>query len=146
LPRPPLPSPDWKPPGRAEREAEVRAAFTAAAIPGTGPAEAAIKTALEKLAEEKRAKVLADALRDDWKEIRERVLERLPPYGELRALMIRGGCPVLPAEINLSRGGVIAAARRVQMIRNRYTVVDMAWDMGVFEKVLAQIEAGPCLR
>ncbi|MDR0759777.1 MAG: sn-glycerol-1-phosphate dehydrogenase [Treponema sp.] len=142
---PPLPALGWKPPTRAEREAEVRAAF-AAAIPGTGPADAAVKTALEKLADEKHARVLGDALRDNWKEIREKVRERLPPYGELRDLLARGGCPVLPEEINLSRNEVIAAARRVQMIRNRYTAVDLAWDLGVFTGVLAKMEAGPYLR
>jgi glycerol-1-phosphate dehydrogenase [NAD(P)+] len=143
---PPLPARDWKLPGRAEREAAVRSAFTTPAIPGTGPAEAAVKTALEKLPDEKRARALAEALRGNWKELREKVLERLPPYGELRDLMALGGCPVLPAEINLSRGEVIATARRAQMIRNRYTVLDLAWDLGVFEEVLAKMEEGPCLK
>jgi glycerol-1-phosphate dehydrogenase [NAD(P)+] len=142
---PPPPTPRWKLPSRAEREAAVRAAFTTPAIKGTKPAEAAVKTALEKLADEKKAAILADRLRDNWKEIRDKVLERLPPYGELKKLMAGGGCPVLPAAINLSREDVIATARRAQMIRNRYTVVDLAWDLGVFEDVLAKVEAGPYL-
>jgi glycerol-1-phosphate dehydrogenase [NAD(P)+] len=142
---PPLPSPGWKPPAGTEREAEVRAAFTTAAIRGTKPADAAVKTALEKLADEKQTAVLADALRDNWKEIREKVREKLPPYSELRDLLARAGCPVLPGEINLKRGEVIATARRAQMIRNRYTVLDLAWDLGVFEETLAKMEAGPYL-
>ncbi|MDR0377888.1 MAG: sn-glycerol-1-phosphate dehydrogenase [Spirochaetaceae bacterium] len=142
---PPLPSPDWRRPSRAEREAEVRAAFTTPAIRGTKPADAAVRTALEKLGDEKHAAALADALRDNWKEIRENVREKLPPYGELRDLLARGGCPVLPGEINLTRSEVIAAARRAQMIRNRYTVLDLAWDVGVFEETLARMEAGPYL-
>jgi hypothetical protein len=28
------------------------------------------------------------------------------------------------------------------MIRNRYTVLDLAWDLGAFEEVLAGMEAG----
>jgi glycerol-1-phosphate dehydrogenase [NAD(P)+] len=143
---PPLPAPGWKPPAKAEREGAVRAAFTTPAITGTKPADAAVKTALEKLMDEKQAKALADALRDNWKDIRDKVLERLPSYGELRDLMAQGGCPVLPEEINLSRAEVIATARRAQMIRNRYTVTDLAWDLGVFEEVLAKMEAGPYLR
>jgi hypothetical protein len=35
---------------------------------------------------------------------------------------------------------VIAAARRAQMIRNRYTVLDLAWDLGVFEEILSRFE------
>jgi glycerol-1-phosphate dehydrogenase [NAD(P)+] len=55
--------------------------------------------------------------------------------------MQEGGCPVLPEEINLTRTQTIATARRAQMIRNRYTVLDLAWDLGVFEEVLSKIEA-----
>jgi glycerol-1-phosphate dehydrogenase [NAD(P)+] len=142
---PPVPSADWKPPAQAEREAAVRSAFTTQAISGPGPVDAAVKTALEKLRSEKQAKELADALRDNWKEIREKVLEKLPPYGKLKDLMVRGGCPVLPGEINLTRREVIATARRAQMIRNRYTVLDLAWDLGVFEETLTKMEAGPYL-
>ena len=71
-------------------------------------------------------------------------MEQLIPYGELRALMERGGCPLRPEEINLTRSKVIADSRRAQMIRNRYTVLDMAWDMGVFEDVLAEMEVSEC--
>jgi glycerol-1-phosphate dehydrogenase [NAD(P)+] len=143
---PPLPAPGWKLPTRAERETAVRTAFTTAAIAGTKPADAAVKTAIEKLGDEKQTKLLTDALRDNWKEIRDRVLERLPAYGDLKDLMACGGCPVLPGAINLNRSKVIATARRAQMMRNRYTVLDLAWDMGVFEEVLTKIEAGPYLR
>jgi glycerol-1-phosphate dehydrogenase [NAD(P)+] len=125
-----------KRPGPAEREAEIRAAFG-----GTAPEAGAVKTALEKLQDEKSAAALADALRDRWKEIREAVLERLLPYGELRALMKKGGCPLRPEDINLTRERAIAASRRAQMIRNRYTVLDLAWDLGVFDDVLARLEA-----
>jgi glycerol-1-phosphate dehydrogenase [NAD(P)+] len=59
--------------------------------------------------------------------------------------LARGGCPVLPGEIGLTRAKVIADARRAQMIRNRYTVLDLAWDLGVFDETLAKMEAGPCL-
>jgi hypothetical protein len=43
--------------------------------------------------------------------------------------MESAGCPVLPQTINLTRSQ--AAARRAQMIRNRYTVLDLAWDRGL---------------
>jgi glycerol-1-phosphate dehydrogenase [NAD(P)+] len=113
----------------------VRAAFR-----GIAAEEGAIKTALEKLLPAKTAGVLGGALRDNWKQILERVLEQLLPYGELRTLMERGGCLLRPEEINLTRTKIIADSRRAQMIRNRYTVLDMAWDIGVFEDVLAEME------
>jgi glycerol-1-phosphate dehydrogenase [NAD(P)+] len=143
---PPLSAPAWRRPSRAEREAEVRAAFKVPAISGPKPAEAAVKTAREKLLDDAQAKALAEALRDNWQAIREKVREKLPPYGDLRALLKEGGCPVLPEEINLKRSEVIATARRAQMIRNRYTVLDLAWDLGVFEEILTKMEEGPYLR
>jgi glycerol-1-phosphate dehydrogenase [NAD(P)+] len=145
-PRPPLPAPSRRRPGREEREAEVRrnlesSGFGRPAI-GSEPARAAVvKTALEKLGD--RGETLAAALRDNWGKIRDRVLARLSPYGELRALLARGGCPLRPEELNLTRGGVIATARRAQMIRNRYTALDLAWDLGVFEEILSRMEESP---
>jgi glycerol-1-phosphate dehydrogenase [NAD(P)+] len=139
--RPDLPASSWKRPTPAERAASVRAAFHRAAIPGPGAAAAAVKTAGDKLLDERAAKTLAEALRDHWPEIRRAVQEQLPPYGEIRDLLARGGCPVIPGEIGLTRAQIIADARRAQMIRNRYTVLDLAWDLGAFEEVLAGIEA-----
>ncbi|MDR2028869.1 MAG: sn-glycerol-1-phosphate dehydrogenase [Treponema sp.] len=140
-PEPPFPpGRNYRRPGPGEREAEVRSSFRGLAFKGPGPEEAAVKTALEKLLDEKSAGTLTDALRDTWRDIRSQVLERLLPYGELKALMEKGGCPVLPQTINLSRSQTIAAARRAQMIRNRYTVLDLAWDLGVFEEILGRLE------
>jgi glycerol-1-phosphate dehydrogenase [NAD(P)+] len=137
--RPEAPSGTFKRPSPQEREAEVRRAFGREG-PGSQAENGAVKTALEKMLEPGAAKTLADALRDTWKPLRERVLERLLPYGELRALFERGGCPLRPEEINLTRTRTIAASRRAQMIRNRYTVLDLAWDLGVFEDILSRME------
>jgi glycerol-1-phosphate dehydrogenase [NAD(P)+] len=128
-------------PTAEERRAEVTAAFAPLAALGSKAGEAAVKTALEKLPTEERAPQFADALRDNWKSIREKVLGRLLPYNDLALLLTRGGCPVIPAAIGLTRTRVIETAWRAQMIRNRYTVLDLAWDLGVFEKVLALMEA-----
>ncbi|GHV16481.1 glycerol-1-phosphate dehydrogenase [NAD(P)+] [Spirochaetia bacterium] len=137
-----------KRPSRAEREAEVRTAFAHIAIAnsentkgaGSKAADAAVKTSLEKYLDEPEAAALADGLRDNWKPLREAVLAKLTPYGELRSLLAKGGCPVSPAELGLTRNAVIATARRAQMIRNRYTALDLAWDLGIFEDVLARLE------
>jgi glycerol-1-phosphate dehydrogenase [NAD(P)+] len=134
-------APGWKRPGPAEREAEVRGAFSQ--MPGGSngkAADAAVKTAAEKLPDEKAAASFADAARDNWKTLREKVLERLPPYEKLKGLMQRGGCPIKPEAFNLNRGAVLGAIRKAQMIRNRYTVLDLAWDLGVFEETLAEME------
>jgi glycerol-1-phosphate dehydrogenase [NAD(P)+] len=147
-PRPPLPAPGWQRPDLPAREGEVRRVlenpgFDRPAIGNPRAREAAVKTAGEKLLDPRAAEALTNAIRDAWGELRGAVLEKLTPYGELRALLIRGGCPVEPGELNLTRRGVIATARRAQMIRNRYTALDLAWDLGVFDEILSRMEESP---
>jgi glycerol-1-phosphate dehydrogenase [NAD(P)+] len=134
---PPVPG-GYKRPTPEEREAEVNAAFR-----GIRAREGVAKTARGKLMDDKTATAVNAGIRDSWKELREAVLEKLLPYGELKALMEEAGCPVKPEQINLTQSAAIATARRAQMMRNKYCVLDLAWDMGVFEPVLSRMESSP---
>jgi glycerol-1-phosphate dehydrogenase [NAD(P)+] len=132
---PPKAPVSWKRPAQEERKAEVSEAFKGSRAQGMIAA-----TALEKFMDEKKAGEISRAFRDDWKEIRGRVLEKLLPYGKLKALLSRAGCPLVPQTIGLTRREVIATARRAQMIRNKYSILDLAWDMGVYETILSKLE------
>ena len=121
----------YRRPGREERRAQVSAVFK-----GSQAHDGIVATSMEKFMDGKIVGTINQSFRDSWKEIRDSVLERLLPYGELKALLAKGECPVRPEEIGLSRSDVIATARRAQMIRNKYNVLDLAWDMGTFETVL----------
>ena len=121
---------------REERKAEVSAAFK-----DSRACDMALATAMEKMTDEKTAEAITLAFMDSWKDIRERVLERLLPYGELKALLAKAGCPLLPESIGLSRTRAIATARKAQMIRNRYNILDLSWDMGYFSTVLDTMES-----
>jgi glycerol-1-phosphate dehydrogenase [NAD(P)+] len=123
-------------PSPAERKEEVSAAFK-----GSRAHDGIVAMALEKLMDNKTAETINAAFRDSWKDIRERVLAKLLPYGELRALMEKALCPLRPETINLKRTEAIATARRAQMMRNKYGILDLAWDMGVLEDILARIES-----
>ena len=132
---PPEPDKTWKRPSRDERKAEVSAFF------GSSQAhDLVISAAMDKMMDEKTAEALNQGFRDTWKDIRDKVLEKLIPYSDLKALLIRSECPVLPETIGLTRSAVISTSRRAQMIRNKYCVLDLAWDMGIFEKVLDKLE------
>ena len=126
------------PPTRTEREAEVRSAFSASPA---AAASAAVDTALAKLPDADSLHRRREQLADGWTGLRARVLERMVPYGELRAMLERSGCPVRPESIGLTRPQAIATARQAQMMRNRYTALDLAWEFGILDATLASIEA-----
>lgn len=120
----------------AEREAQVRASF-----PGTTVADDAVETSRAKFLSPGGLTRLRESVADSWGPLRDRVLERLVPYGELSDMFRRASCPRRPEEIGLERSAAIATARRAQMIRNRYTVLDLAWDFGVLDEILARVES-----
>ncbi|MDR2552951.1 MAG: sn-glycerol-1-phosphate dehydrogenase [Treponema sp.] len=121
----------------ADRETAVRRAFA-----GLDRAmEAALKTSRAKFMEDgEQSRRLRGGILDHWENIKKAVFEKLPPYGELRQLLKEAGCPVTPAETGLTRERVIATARKAQMMRNRFTVLDLAFETGVFEDVLKRME------
>ena len=132
---PPEPDLAWKRPSRDERKAEVSGVF------GNSRAhDLVVSAAMEKMMDDKTVAAINQDFRDTWKDIRNRVLEKLIPYADLKALLVRAGCPVLPETIGITRNAAIFTARRAQMIRNKYCILDLAWDMGNFEKVLDKME------
>jgi glycerol-1-phosphate dehydrogenase [NAD(P)+] len=119
-----------------ERIAEVRQVFK------NSPAlESVVKTAIDKFPGDVIINKTIEGFHDTWKDIRGKILDQIIPYSELREMLVKVRCPVLPREINLSRSAVISCARSAQMIRKRYNELDLAWDLGCFETVLAGIEA-----
>jgi glycerol dehydrogenase-like iron-containing ADH family enzyme len=126
---------DYRRPGRDERKAEVLATFK-----NNKGRDLIADTSMAKLMDEKKAETVNQAFRDSWKEIRDQVLEKLLPYEKLRELFSVAQCPLQSEAIGLKRSDAIATLHRAQMIRNKYCVFDLAWDMGNFTDVLQKIE------
>ncbi|MCL2043382.1 MAG: sn-glycerol-1-phosphate dehydrogenase [Treponema sp.] len=133
---PPPRSVSFRHPGLDERVSEIKTAFS-----GSPALESVLITGIEKFHDEENAAHIRDGFYDTWKPLREKVLEQIMPYSELKKMLEKAQCPVRPQEINLTRNAVIACFRRAQMIRNRYTELDLAWDLGCLETVLAGMEA-----
>jgi glycerol-1-phosphate dehydrogenase [NAD(P)+] len=131
---PPLPPRGYHRPTAAEREAEIRRSFSA------DVAEDTVKIALEKLPAPRGEGAFGDALRDKWPGLREKVLNRLLSFGDLKAMLQKAQCPTRPEDIQLTRAHVLETIPRAQMIRNRYTVLDLAWDLGVMDRTLSALE------
>jgi glycerol-1-phosphate dehydrogenase [NAD(P)+] len=132
---PPAKPAGFRRPTPSERMLEVSGAFK-----GSRAHDLLVKIGMEKFLDDKIAARIEEVFRDNWKDIRRRVLTRLLPYGELRTLLSKALCPLRGEDIGLTRSDVIATTRRAQMMRNKYTVIDLAWDTGAMEGVLAKME------
>ena len=116
-----------------EREAEV-AELLKAGCYGDAPALTAMSKHLcgEKLAE--RRKLIGSV----WEKMCRDVKERLMPYDEAVAVLKKAGCPVTPAEIGLSWEQFIHGIKTAQLIRRRYTILDLLYEMGLLDEAISE--------
>ncbi len=112
--------PSWE-----KREAFIRTQFQ----PGLMLDEVlAASKAKHRTPETLRAKL--NLLVAKWDDLAARVKEQLYPFAELRDRLAAAGCPVTPEGIGVKAADVHVTALRAQIIRNRYTILDLAQDTG----------------
>lgn len=70
----------------------------------------------------------------DIREICGRAAARLLPFPELRERLSAAGCPVEPSTVGIDRERFLRTIRLAQAMRNRFTVLDLAWELGLFEE------------
>lgn len=80
-----------------------------------------------------------DIITARWDEIRGGVFRRLPAYGEMRGRLAAVGAPVVPEEIGLTRARVGETYKKASFIRNRYTIVDLAIELGILDECVEEI-------
>ena len=64
-------------------------------------------------------------------------------YGDLTLLFREAGCPTTPLDIGLSRDRVIDTFYAAGIIRNRYTILDLAWETGLLEVASEELRNSP---
>jgi len=65
---------------------------------------------------------------------------QLPPFKELRQAMAEVSCPLTYTDINTTKENFLHAVRAAQMIRNRYTLLDLLYEAGFLEEALKAFE------
>ncbi len=121
--------PSWK-----EVERRVRATHK---TPGLD--EAAVVETGEKYLD---ASALAERLAlvaERWPQTRQRLEQQLMPAARLRKLLSQAGCPTSPGEIGLDMQRFKDTYSRAQMIRRRYTVLDLAQQTGIFDECVEEL-------
>ena len=103
---------------------------------GPGPAETAMKKYLSPEQTLDRRKLIGSK----WPELQRRLKERIIPFDELRAMLKKADCPVTPAQIGLSREQYLHAVPTAQLIRVRYTVLDLLYECGLLADAIKSLE------
>ena len=75
-------------------------------------------------------------LRDNWPAVRERLTRQLLPFQSARAMLREAGCPSEPEQIGISRDCLRLSHEQAYYIRRRFTVLDAAMRIGVFESAM----------
>jgi glycerol-1-phosphate dehydrogenase [NAD(P)+] len=81
-------------------------------------------------------------LSERWPELRDRLRDQLLPAARLRDLLTEAGCPTRPEQIGLSTSRFAETYRRAQMIRPRYTVLDLLTETDLLDECVAELFAG----
>jgi glycerol-1-phosphate dehydrogenase [NAD(P)+] len=116
---------------REERISEIDELLKAGCY-GTAPKE----TALGKHLEEEDLAARRQLIRRVWKEMQVRVKERLIPYSRMREILQAAGCPVTPEEIGLTEAQFLHGIKTAQLIRHRYTILDLLYELGLLDEAL----------
>ena len=118
-----------KPPISIEgRRVEIAAVF------GETPyTEAVMEISIQKLADGATLSQRRKSATDVWDDLRRRMKVQVPPFQTLRRVLDAAGCPVDPANIGITKKRVASTFRMAQMIRPRYTALDLAYELDLLD-------------
>lgn len=114
-----------------ECEREVRSVFAGTGIPESA-VRAAVNVSLEKLVTGYARAARLERISSVWNDLRRRAFLNRPLYSELSDMFAHAGCLSFE-ELGLDEPLIRWAVSAARTIRNRYTVLDLARDLGIFE-------------
>lgn len=79
-------------------------------------------------------------LSDHWQELRQKVNSQLISYRRYKEMLSEAQCPVRAEDIGLSIDKVLKTYYPAQMMRNRYTILDLAFETGFLDKAVELIK------
>ncbi len=75
-----------------------------------------------------------------WDVLQNRIRDRLVPFEEMRRKLHAAKCPVTPREIGLTPEQFRHGIRTAQLIRNRYTILDLLYELGVLDEAVKTLD------
>ena len=118
-------------PSHAERGAMIDACLAGSAFHADTR-----RIALDKLLTGGDLAVRRAAIITGWETMRTKVMDQLIPFDELKRRFAVLGAPTEPAHIGASRESLCRAVIVAAMIRKRYTILDLLFELGLLEDML----------
>ncbi|MEW5814180.1 MAG: sn-glycerol-1-phosphate dehydrogenase [Spirochaetota bacterium] len=122
----------WKP--WEEREKEIINTFK-----GTLIVESVLNESKKKYLSLPELEKRVERVKSIWDDLRKEISKQLIRYKDLKEMFLSAGCPIKPGKINLTKKEVREAVIKAQMIRNRYTVLDLAFELGLLYEAIDAI-------
>ncbi|MDR1214141.1 MAG: sn-glycerol-1-phosphate dehydrogenase [Propionibacteriaceae bacterium] len=122
--------PDW-----SAVEADIRRRFHGAL------ADNAVRQTRDKYVDRAGLRQRLERLISDWDEIQERLRAQLWPARQLQDALRAAGAPTDPAQIGLSVEAVRQTFPQAMYYRSRYTVLDVARELGWFDQLTDEVLA-----
>ncbi len=92
-----------------------------------------------KNSQEKRLKRL-ERLEEVWPELVSLISEELPDLEEMRQMLEEPGAPVTPQQIGIYMKQVKDGIILAKEVRNRFTILQILWDLGLLEQYADDME------
>ncbi len=93
----------------------------------------ALEDKVQKNNEEKR-NLRLDRMEEHWREIQNMICSSLPTLEKMKAQLAEIDAPTTPEELGITREEVKDAVKLAKEVRDRYTLLQMLWDLGISEK------------
>lgn len=121
-------------PSLAEMDAEIRGMDDSPEL-----IERALEECLAKYISPGELRSRLQRLQQVWPELQRRLGEQLLPATTVRDLLVAAGSPTEPAQIGLTLNQVRASYAPARRIRQRYTVYDIAYELGTFGELVDEV-------
>lgn len=76
---------------------------------------------------------------DQWPDVTDRLRAQLVTSAQLSDQLRQAGAPSRPQDIGLTPDDVRATFPRAMYYRSRYTALDVAWELGIFDDLVAEV-------
>ncbi|WP_094551918.1 HAD-IIA family hydrolase [Petroclostridium xylanilyticum] len=79
-------------------------------------------------------------IKERWNDIIHAIQELIPSTHEFEAILKQAGAPINPAQIGVDDDTVFNSVLLAKEIRNRYTILQLLWDIGLLEEFAGGIK------